>query len=305
MSFSRRKVIALSGGFGFGLGGGLLLPPAAAATRAIPFDLSQGSERIRLRAKIAGRLDPGTVHRYVRLHIYGYANDGNLVPFFSMMNYSANQWRQLPNGNYETLVYESGVYTKFDSDEVLTEWENPLTKEKREVWQFRAGPLRVETGPDGLIAGPETTVKPKPMAIETIEDTLYFSTGSAFRFPSPFQPDEFPKESPGKMYFWDSHSVNTANLNQLADPALMSAPSEMMLTNLVSWAPWMGMGQLPGRTYGRGFGRKLSGLDQLPAKVRTATEKYIPEVFDLANWTKPYDDIAAYKDYLKSKKATP
>lgn len=275
-------------------------PSLHAATPAIDFNDPQ--QRLRTKVKMIGTLAEGPVHTLVRLHIYGYANDGNLVPFFSMNNYAVNVWRKLPSGNYAVRVYESGVYTKFDEDEILTEWKNPWTEEVREVHQFRSGPLNVEFGPDGIIAGPETTVKPKPMAMEIIEDTVFNNTQSSFRFPSPFQPEEFPKESPGKLFFWDSHFAQMSPLAVVLDPNTPSAPSQIMLTNFVSWAPWLGMGQKPGRTYGRGFGRKIAGAESLPASVRAGIEKHTPQVLDIANWGPDYDDIEDYKQRLKNKR---
>lgn len=295
---SRRETL----GLGL-LTAGLFAAPGAlhAAPRA-GLDFNDPKTRLDTKVKMIGSLAGGPVHTLVRLHIYGYANDGNLVPFFSMNNYAVNVWRKLPSGNHAVKVYESGVYTKFDADEVLTAWKNPFTEEVREVHQFRSGPLNVEFGPDGIIAGPETTVKPKPMAIETIEDTVIHNTQSSFRFPSPFQPEEFPKESPGKLFFWDSHYAHMSPLAAVADADTPGAPTEIMLTNFVSWGPWIGMGQKPGRTYGRGFGRKIAGAEALPKAVLAGIEKHTPQVLDIENWGPDYDDIEDYKQKLKAKR---
>lgn len=294
---SRRELLAGAGLLSVGvLAGGSVRAAASPAA-----DFTDPATRLRTRVKMAGRLDGGPVHTFVRLHIYGYGHDGNLVPFFSMNNYAVNVWRALPSGNYAVQVFESGVYTDFDAETVLTEWENPFTGERREVHQFRSGPLNVEFGPDGIIAGPETTVKPKPMAMEVIGDSVVASTQSSFRFPSPFQPEEFPKESPGKVFHWDSQYAFMSPLAAVQDPDVPSAPTSITLTNLVSWAPWLGMGQRPGRTFGRGVGRKIPGVDALPAAVIRGFEAHTPQVLDIDNWGPPYDDIADYKAKLKAR----
>lgn len=263
-------------------------------------DLNDPQQRLKAKVKIYGSLAGGPVHTFLRLHIYGYANDGNLVPFFSMNNYSCNVWRKLESGNYAVKVYECGVYTAFDSYEPITQWTNPFTQERREIQQFRSGPLSVEYGPDGMIAGPETTVKPKPMMTEIIEDTVLASTQSSFHFPSPFQPEEFPKESPGKMFYWDSHYSHLSPLAAVADPHVLSAPANIAMNNLVSWSPWLAMSQKPGRTYGRGAGRKISGPQALPAPVLESIQKFTPQVLDIDNWGPPYNDTADYKAKLKA-----
>lgn len=301
-STTRRDVLAAGAGVGILTAGLFGTADTLAKPKQHPtIDFSDPQQRLRAKVKVSGTLAGGPVHTFLRLHIYGYANEGNLVPFFSMNNYACNVWRKLDSGNYAVKVYESGVYTKFDSHEPITEWMNPFTKELREVHQFRSGPLNVEFGPDGLIAGPETTVKPKPMMNEIIEDTLIFSTQSSFLFPSPFQPDAYPKESAGKLFYWDSHYAYMSPLAAVADPDVASAPSNIALNNLVSWSPWMGMSQKAGRTYGRGAGRKISGPAALPKAVRESLEKFTPQVFDIENWGPPYDDIADYKAKLKQR----
>jgi hypothetical protein len=282
-------------------GAALPAEPGAGAAEGLSvpdIGLEDPQARFAAEVKMRGSLADEAVKRFTRLHIWGYGNEGNLVPFFSMNNYSVNVWRRLDNGNHAVQVFESGVYTKFGSYDVITEWDNPFTGERREIHQFRSGPLNVEFGPSGIIAGPETTVKPQPMQLELMGDSLVAMTQSSFRFPSPFQPDEFPKESPGPIYYWDSHSSQMSPLSAVMDPDVASAPSSASLTNFVSWAPWMGMAQRPGRTYGRGVGRKISGIEALPVEVIRSIEEQTPQMLDIENWGEPYDDIADYKRKL-------
>jgi hypothetical protein len=285
-----------------GLLGSTRLEAGAMPGRHGSIDFADPDQRFAAQVKMRGTLADAPVTTFVRLHVWGYADEGNLVPFFSMNNYAVNVWRKLPNGNHAVRVYESGVYTEFDSYDVLTEWANPFTNERREVHQFRSGPLNVEFGPDGIIAGAETTVKPRPMQLEVVEDSAIAMTQSSFKFPSPFQPDEFPKESAGPLYHWDSHSSHMSPLAALADPDVPSAPAAIALTNFVSWAPWLGMSQRPGRSYGRGVGRKISGIEALPVEVARSLEQYTPQVLDIENWGPPYDDIADYKQKLLSER---
>jgi hypothetical protein len=64
--------------------------------------------------------------------------------------------------------------------------------------------------------------------------------------------------------------------------------------NMVSFHPWLGMGQTPGRTWGKGLGTKLRSLDDLPRGARLALEKGTPEIFDLGNWKQPRIDFLEY-----------
>lgn len=303
MGISRTRRDFLSAATSAGaLTAGLLGTAAGAARRPGSPDYTDPQERFLRTVKMRGSLTDAPVHTFVRLHIYGYNHAGNLVPFFSMNNYAVNVWRKLASGNYAVQVFECGVYTAFDSYEVITDWLNPFTNERREVHQFRSGPLNVQFGVDGIIAGPETTVKPRAMMTETLADTVIATTQSSFKFPSPFQPEQFPKESPGKTFYWDSHSSHSCPRQAVLDPGVASAPAQIAMTNLVSWSPWLGMSQRPGRTYARGVGAKVSGPGAMPSPVLKSIEKYTPQVLDIAKWGPPYDDIVDYKSKLEAQR---
>ena len=218
--------LALGGGLGIAAAG-LASSTASAATRAgiEALQLEDPKARARLNAKVKGSIAEETTYTFCRLHLYLYMNDGNLIPAISMQNLNIAQWRPLPNGNYAGTAREVGVYTKFDTDEVIDVWENPVTGEKREIWQFAGGPLSVEIGPDGIVTGPEATLKPKSMRPDVIGDMVILPNGSAFSFPNPFKPDKWPKEAGGPTFFWDSHYYFAAKLSDVLDPKVTSAPA--------------------------------------------------------------------------------
>ena len=131
---TRRNFIANAGAVGAltaSLLGSMQAVAAPVAKRAGKLDLDDPRKRFEATVKMRGSLADGPVHTFVRLHIYGYANEGNLVPFFSMNNYAVNVWKKLPNGNHAVQVFECGVYTAFDSYDVITECQNPFTNELR------------------------------------------------------------------------------------------------------------------------------------------------------------------------------
>ena len=58
----------------------------------------------------------------------------------TMQNLNAGSWQPLPKANHAGALREVGVYTKFNSDDTIDAWENPVTGEKRPVWNFVGGP---------------------------------------------------------------------------------------------------------------------------------------------------------------------
>ncbi len=268
--------------------------PVRSIADVAKLDLDDPMSRTRVLAKIKGSIATETVYTFCRLHLYLWLNNGNLQPMLTMQNLAAASWKPLPNGHYAALLREVGVYTQFDQDNIVDTWLNPITGEQREVWQFASGPLEIEIGPEGIVTGAEATLKPKEMRLDVIADKVLAPTQSSFAFPNPFTADKWPKEAGEPMFYWDSHYFFAADIQDVLNPDLSSAPSVVQFQNLVSFHPWLGMGKTPGRTWGKGLGTKLRSLDDLPAGARRAFELKTPEIFDLPSWTQPRIDFLEY-----------
>ena len=282
-----------------GRSGGLTVPNGPAQEAVIRAALADPRQRARIKARIHGSCAEETTYTFCRLHLYLWLNDGNLQPMLTLQNLNATSWKPLPNGNFAGISREVGVYTKFDSDEVVDSWRNPVTGDLREVWDFAGGPFTVEVGPDGIATGAGATLKPSDMRIDVLGDTVILPTASSFAFPNPMKADAWPKEAGGPMFYWDSHYYFAARASDLLNPRLDAVPAAVQFQNMVSFHPWLGMGRIPGRTYGKGLGAKLASLDELPAAVRAALEQRTPEIFDLASWTKPRNDFAEFMQKRK------
>ena len=290
LTFSRRE--ALIAGAGTALAGGAFSASAAAPA----LDLEDPAVRARVRAKVSGSAAEETVYKFYRLHLYAYMHDGNLKPLYTMNNLNVTQCRPLEDNYYSFKVFEAGVYCKFDTDEVLESWENPITGEVREPWTFIGGPLNVKLGPDGVETPPEATVHPTALRMEAYGGMVFVPVASHFSYPSPFDPEEWPKESAGPVNYWDSLFVLASKVEDVVNPDIDNAPAFCQFQNLVSWGPWVGMGGIAGRSYGRAYGTKLSGPDDLPPGARRSLELKAPKIFDVESWTDYHDYIQEYKD---------
>lgn len=300
-SLDRRQLLTQA----MALGGSSLLlldTPALAASPTVSerLNLLDSAARARAFAKIKGSCADEVVYTFCRLHLYLWLNDGNLQPMLTMQNLNVAQWQALPDGNHRGIIREVGVYTAFDTDEPVQQWINPVTGEAREVWQFFGGPLQVTIGPNGMETGAGATLKPREMRTDVIGDRILLANQSAFSFPNPFKPEQWPKAAGGPEFFWDSHYFFSANVAEVTNPAVTNAISTVQFQNLVSFHPWLGMGKTPGRTYGKGLGAKLRSLADLPTAPRRLFEKYTPEIFDIAKWVEPRIDFV---EYMKARKS--
>lgn len=274
-----------------GMGLALIAGGAAAAHPSVAVS-EDPVARARMRARIIGSTAGGQVYMFYRLNIYGY-DGGQLVPFFTMNHLSVNRWQQVAPDRFATRTHESGVYCRFDTDEVLEEWENPFTHEKRRVWQFLGGPFDVMIGPDGIVTK-NAELAPMPLRMEVVGETVIVPTAASMARPNPIDPQRWPKLYSGPTSYWESQATYATPRKQAFDKHVTCADAFCHFQNMGSWHPWLGMGQRPGRTYGNSHGAKLRSLDGIPLAARKGLEKYTPEIFDTANWSKPRLDILEY-----------
>lgn len=290
---SRRGLFGAAPALGAAALGAMSVGGMAEAAAAKGLDLNDPKVRAHTRAKIQGSVANETIYKFFRLHIYGYMNDGNLIPFFTLNNINASQWTALPDGNFRCKTFETGVYCKFDTDEVLDVWENPVTGAKREPWTFIGGPFLTDVGPDGV----KTTgadLQPEALKMEIMGDMIFLPSAASNSWPNPMKPSEWPTQSTGKTSYWESQSTMAARVADVLNPKINAAPIFAQFQNLANFHPWMGMGARPGRTYGKAHGTKFASLNQIPAAALRGFEKKTPQVFDLDNWKEPALDVQSW-----------
>ncbi len=234
------------------------------------------------------------MHRVSRGHVWAYFNEGNLDPLFSMINYNVTRWRQVDEHNYEATMNEVALFTRFDTDEVITQWDNPYTGETVEIQQYVVGPIYIQNGLEGTVTDENATMLPKNMEWWTVGGKLFIPTRSTFAFPNPLQPEVWPKASVGPTFHWDSFMFFAADIADLENPDLTMAPAISHYQETLNWNPWMLMGQRPGRQLSRGYGCKLRSLDEMPANLRARLDEHSPEIFDLENWTQVKNDMVEF-----------
>ncbi len=284
-AMSRRTVLQGAAGLGAtGLMAGAA--GAGAATAALP-DFTDARTVLRTHVKMVGSLGREVVHSFMRLNIYADLGEGNFVPCFTMNNILVDYWEPQGDDTHEMRKYEVGYYTKFDSQEPLEAFENPVTGKTEAIHHFRLGPVPRVYSPEGVIA---MGYNPKLLPIEVIGDRVLLATQSIENRPDMIRP--------GETMYTNSFMTMSATLADVANPKVLSAPVHLQLQNKNRWAPWMGMGDRPGGTVARGYGAKIRGLDDLPAGVAAGARRFVPEIFETATWT---EFLFEDSEYLKQR----
>ena len=243
-------------------------PPNA----SIP-DFNDPLVALRTHVKLVGSLAQETIYSFMRLNIYADTGEGNFIPLFTLNNILVDHWTPKGDDQYEMRKYEVGFYSRHDSHEILEHFDNPVTGKREAIHQFLLGPVPRVYTPDGVIAMGFT---PKALPIEVIGDRVFLATESIENRPDIVHP--------GKTTYVNSFMTMSAPLQDVINPAVMSAPSHLQLQNKTRWAPWMGMDDRAGGTVARGFGGKISSLEALPKSVYVGARKLVPKIFKTESW---------------------
>ena len=239
--------------------------------------------RSNLIAKVFGSTEEAERHAFLKFHIYGYAGDGNLIPLFTLNNYVIQKWVPKEAGNFEVKHWEVGYYSEFDEAAPIEQWENPLTGETVTLPHFVLGPLPRSYGPGK--GESSASFAPNPLNITMIGNRVYIPTLTKIKFPNSLSVEKWGAYGGGPTTYWDSMLVYSANIEDVFDEDKTHVEAEMHMQNLVSWAPFLKLGDSPGRTMARAYGQHISGFDALPKDIRAAFKKYTPEIFDVESWT--------------------
>jgi len=159
----------------------------------------------------------------------------------------------------------------------------PAHGEVIDLPHFVLGPVPRFYGPD--IGKDPGSFAPDPLNITMIGDRIYVPTLTRLKIPNSLTPEEWGPYSSGPTTYWDSMLVYSVNVQDVLDDKKTHVAAEMHMQNLVSWAPYLKLGQSSGRTMVRAYGQHISGFDDLPEDFRANLKKCTPEIFDLDAWT--------------------
>lgn len=295
MNISRRNILSAAAMSSVGFAASAVLGATANGkpTPAMP-NFSDPLTALRTHVKMVGSLGKEPVVSFMRLNIYADLGEGNFIPFFTMNNILVDYWEPKGNDQHEMRKYEVGFYTRYDSQEPLEEFANPVTGKTTAIHHFRLGPVPRLYTPTGVIAMGYT---PKLLPIEVIGDRVFLATESIESRPDMIRP--------GETSYTNSFMTMSAALQDIVNPAVLSAPVHLQLQNKNRWAPWMGMGDRPGGTVARGFGGKVASLDALPEAVKSGARRFVPQIFETATWSEFVFEDSEYLKELAEKTGNP
>lgn len=179
------------------------------------------------------------------------------------------------DGSYKLAMFELTYYTDLVTGELLEDYENPFTGVTNHVQHVRLGPEIRQVNSQGDVA-------PKTDVIENFSSRLGppLFYGDGIWISSDIQAEiklPFPNAPELRMnHYLTLHGKRS----EVEDPSVVSAPASLSFHNIISWEPWMRMGDHPGHLMSQAFGRKLESLDELPGDYLTMARKVHPKFIE-------------------------
>ena len=231
-----------------------------------------GGDTLRRFIKMRGSLDDRLAIGFLSGRYDGFV-DGVRTPLFGLFSATFSRYRPTAEG-YQVVGFEQAYFTDLSTQEVLRQFKNPYTGEVVDVPVTSSPPSALSIGPDLRLHSADklpANVKLEMFASapEIIGDEIFFVEQIyATREPMGASP-RF------------SYTENTTLRSKLADvdrPGAATAPCQTSFDAVVSWRPWLKMGDRPGCMTAFGHGSYGVSLKDLPRPWIDATAKIRPEL---------------------------
>jgi hypothetical protein len=281
----------------------------AASRRRVPVDFADPAQNLRAFIKLTGDLDPKaeTVGWFGGTVFAVTAPDKPLLPLYGVEGFGVLRVTAQPNGAWRMFNREIAFYKDVKTGEFIDQWVNPFTRETVEVSPIHNKVVNAEIAPimkmdfDGTMV--EVPFRP-PWEIFGGKAFSLFEVHTAF--PSPMQPEQWPRESAGKVLRVSEMFQRFTTLADLEDAGRSYCDYTGTWTRVGPWLPWMAQGQAPGHLLYRCFMDRTGTADRLPKALRERTERRYPEFFRAPGdetWGRPND--SSFSVYMAERKPLP
>lgn len=269
--FSRRSMLGGIGGAGLIAAGG----PALGATSGRTLDLSDDKDRLTALIKMRASMDDRIVMGGVKGLYYGLVNS-KVTPLYGVMGGTLARYEQLDEWTYAGVSFEVAYFTDWETGELLETFDNPYTGETVEVPQTRMGPSKLLLSLGGRrspsesprLAGLDISHRFLPARNE--RGTVVLVEEIAVGTPDGFK---------GPSFHYNEVTTYRAQMEDLANPDVMIANDSTHFNGIVSWRPWLKMGDHPGHLFGTATGGRFETVDDYPEYYLELTNKHHPDVF--------------------------
>lgn len=264
----RRKALA-----GLVLGGAALAMSApASAKRRAALDVTSPEGRQRTFMMMRNALDEDLSVSWVSANYYGVVED-RMDPLFGVSSAVFSRTRRVDDDAFESVSFELAWFTDLATGKALDTFRNPYTNKDCKVPSGGFAPSSSRFSKDLSFHLPKPipglTIEHEVLPFVVRGDDVWVTERmrSAAMFPGATKP-----------FRYSDNSVLRAKRRDLEKAGATRVTSDVSYTNVVSWRPWLEMGDRPGHLTAGGVGRQNATMDSIPPAWLEATAARRPEV---------------------------
>jgi hypothetical protein len=219
-----------------------------------------------------GALDDRLVIGFISGRYYGVV-DNEIKPLYGVVGATFARYRPRADGGYDGATYEIPFFTDLETGAALDKYRNPYTGETVDVVNSGYPPSAFTVTEALEIVSPKPfpglVLRDRVINVQTSGADVWMTeeTTSALTLPGAPKPVRYSEVT-------SLHALQA----DLLKPSAKSVPCQTAYTSVVSWRPWLKMGDHPGHLMGNGVGRYGMTMDELPANWRAATLSRRPDV---------------------------
>ena len=204
---------------------------------------------------------------------YNGVMDGELTPLFGVFSATFSRYRPKDEG-YEVVGFEQAYFTDLDTGQALHQWKNPYTREMVEVPITSSPPMKLFIGPDLRIHGADTL--PANVKFDMSASTPEIIGDEIFFIERLYASRAAEGRSP--RFGYNENTTLRAKLADVERDTSANAPCQTNFDAIVSWRPWLKMGDRPGCMSAFGHGGYGAAMENLPKLWLDATAAIRPEL---------------------------
>lgn len=238
-------------------------------------------------------------------------------PLFGFEGFSASRLLPLPNGSWRKVLRETVFFRSVEPRSgrmgpVMDTWRNPYTDEDVKVVHTFNDPFNFtisEYFPEPPSYGGLNKDKPPriplrlPFSIAG-NNTLLLGTDIHLYYPSALQPEQWPRESAGRMSQVSEMFRYVIRAEDMANEKNTSVEYHGTWNRITPWLPWMLMGQAPGHVVYVGDMAGYRSMDYLPQDLLEWCRKNAPKFLEAP--TEDYGpSLSSIENYARTQKPAP
>ena len=255
----------------------------AAANHNAPYELSDAYDQLAAYAKVRARLDGQRAAFWYTSHSLSQPTGSPPRLLFLHEGVSFQQVRFLPDRTLEAVFYDCSYVLDPETRRIIDSFNNPYTNavnKPRHQPAMVSPTLRIT--PEQAIntsfnfpAGVFRDMRVRPPIVNG--NTIWFNDDLLFFKPAGLEEEGLPAFLPKGAMAQMELVTYRANLSDVQNSNLVSAPATLSITAKIPWSRWLEMGDRPGGILTRYMGRKLETLDEVPPWLRHRINSDYPD----------------------------